>query len=187
MSEIFSSVLVLSTRFERLAVLERQVQEVLSHTPPLLEPDTVQYNVHLAIHELCVNIITHAYGGEPGKFMLTLSLFDDPWRIEISTCDNGCRCFDASRWMLPRLDNPPMHRLGIFLMHSLMDEVRYTPAMDCSRWRLIKRLVLAGDAARDSCRLEAKPTFQPTPAPDQPQDDQPDNQRPQHQRDVHQG
>lgn len=145
MSEIFSSVLVLPTNLERLTVLETQVGEVLAHAPLLVEADTVRYNMNLAIHELCVNIINHAYGGEKGKFMLTLSLFDDPWRIEMSTCDNGRRRFDAVAWMPPDLDNLPVHGLGIFLMRSLMDEVSYAPATDCSRWLLVKRLALAYD------------------------------------------
>lgn len=86
MSEIFSSVLVLPTDLERLAVLETQIRRVFSHAPPLAEAEIMQYNVHLAVHELCVNIIKHAYARRSGKFMLTLSLLDTPWRVEVSTC-----------------------------------------------------------------------------------------------------
>jgi serine/threonine-protein kinase RsbW len=142
-SEIFSSVLVLPTDLERLAVLETQINELLAHAPALTEADIVQYNLHLAVHELCVNIIKHAYDGVTGKFMLTLSLLDMPWRIEASTCDHGRRRFDAERWAPPKLDELPVHGLGIFLIRSLMDEVSYAPDADCTRWRMVKHLELA--------------------------------------------
>lgn len=141
-SEIFSSVLVLPTELERLAVLQTQIGELLSHAPPLAEAEIVQYNIHLAVHELCVNIIKHAYERQAGKFMLTLSLLDTPWRVEVSTCDQGRRRFDSARWTPPDLDEPPVHGLGIFLIRSLMDEVGYAPDADCSRWWLIKHLEL---------------------------------------------
>ena len=144
MSEIFSSVLVLPTDLERLAVLETQIGELLAYAPPLLEADIAQYNIHLAVHELCVNIIKHAYAGEAGKFMLTLSLLDDPWRVEVSTCDHGRRQFDSDGWAPPNLDDLPVHGLGIFLMQSLMDEVSYAPDAECNRWHLTKRLALVG-------------------------------------------
>jgi serine/threonine-protein kinase RsbW len=145
-SEKFSSVLVLPTDLERLAVLETEIDQVLAHAPPLVEAEIVRYNMNLAIHELCVNIICHAYDGETGKFMLTLSLLDDPWRIEMSTCDNGPRRFNADGWTPPDLDDLPVHGLGVFLMRSLMDDISYTPNADCSRWRLVKRLPLADEA-----------------------------------------
>ena len=145
MSEIFSSVLVLPTDLERLAVIETQVDDLLRHAPPFAEADIVRYNIHLAVHELCVNIIKHAYEGAAGKWTLTLSLLDDPWRVEVSTCDGGSRRFDAGLWMPPDLDDLPVHGLGIFLIHSLMDEVSYAPEADCNRWRLTKLLPVADD------------------------------------------
>lgn len=146
MSEIFSSVLVLPTDLERLAVLETQIGELLAYAPPLMEAEIVQYNIHLAVHELCVNIIKHAYDGEAGKFMLTLSLLDDPWRVEVSTCDSGRRRFDSAGWAPPDLDDLPVHGLGIFLIQNLMDEVSYAPNAECSRWHLTKWLVVADGA-----------------------------------------
>lgn len=161
MSEIFSSVLVLPTDLERLAVLETQISELLSHAPPLLEADIAQYNIHLAVHELCVNIIKHAYAGEAGKFMLTLSLLDDPWRVEVSTCDHGRRQFDSAGWTPPDLDDLPVHGLGIFLIQNLMDEVSYAPAADCNRWHLTKRLELAGGGQAST--TASRPLHQQTP------------------------
>ena len=145
MCEIFSSALVLPTDLERLAAVKTQINEVMAQAPSSLKADIVHFNVHLAVHKLCVNIITHAYAGETGAFLLTLTLCDKPWRIEIATRDEGRRHFDPSSWPQPDLDDLPAHGLGMFLIRNLMDEVCYMPAVDCSRWRLVKRLALVGD------------------------------------------
>lgn len=147
MSEITSAVIVLPAALEHLAVLETELARLLAQAPPLAEPDVTQYNLQLATHELCVNIIEHAYGGESGEIEVIGALLDDPWRVEITTLDRGRHHFDLQTWAPPDLDDLPVHGLGIFLMHNLMDTVTYTPEADCSRWHLLKRLDLAADPA----------------------------------------
>lgn len=147
MSEVFSSKTVLTTDLEQLAALSAQIGELLGHAPPLVEAEIVHYNAHLAVHELCVNIIKHAFDGGPGKFTLTLALDDDPWRIEASTHDQGHLRFNLAEWAPPDLDDLPVHGLGIFLIHRLMDEVSCTTGADGNRWHLVKRLQLAEEEA----------------------------------------
>ena len=133
----------MTTDLERLQVLSTEISELLAHAPPLVEADIVHYNAHLAVHELCVNIIKHAYEGGPGNFTLTLSLSDDPWRVEAFTTDQGRQPFSLANWTPPNLDDLPVHGLGIFLIRNLMDEVHCTTNADGNRWHLVKRLQLA--------------------------------------------
>lgn len=140
MSDIYRSAIVLPTDLSQLGVLEEQVAAVLAHAPDLTEPDIVRYNIWLATHELCVNIINHAYDNAQGEFHVAFALVDDPLRVEIDTHDHGRALFDLEGWAAPDLDDPPIHGLGIFLMHELMDKVEYTPLPGDSRWRLIKYL-----------------------------------------------
>jgi serine/threonine-protein kinase RsbW len=139
-SEITSSVLVLPTDLAELAVLETQVAELLACAPPLEEAEITQYNLWLAAHELCVNIIQHAYDGEPGEFVVTFSLLDDPLHVEITSQDQGRTAFEYLDWSPPDLTDPPIHGLGIFLMRQLMDSVEYEHTATGSRWRLVKHL-----------------------------------------------
>ncbi len=195
MSEIFSSVLVLPAQLQRLSVIETQIAALLAHAPPLSEAESLRYNIGLATHELCTNIILHAYAGAPGKFMLTLTLRDDPWRVEIATCDYGRGRFAVEEWAPPRLDEPPAERLGIFLMQNLMDKVAYRSETQCSHWQLVKQLTLAeGQAATGAQQetlhrlppaLDSQPTLQPVAAPGQTDNHQPNGQGSQHQCDVH--
>jgi serine/threonine-protein kinase RsbW len=139
-SEIFSSVLVLPTDIQRLSVLATQTKELMTHAPRHGDLESLSSNITLAIYELCANIIKHAYGGERGRFMLSLTLLDDPWRVEVVTCDQGRCRFDAAQWTPPDLEGTTARGLGLFLMQSLMDRVTYLPEGGCTRWHMVKYL-----------------------------------------------
>jgi serine/threonine-protein kinase RsbW len=139
-SEIYRSSIVLPTDLAQLGLLEQQVDDLLAYAPAVEEPEIARYNIWLATHELCVNIIGHAYDGDPGEFAVTFSLKADPLRVEVDTHDHGRALFDLQAWAPPDLDDPPIHGLGIFLMHELMDEVEYAPRIGDSRWHLTKYL-----------------------------------------------
>lgn len=146
MATIVSKTIVLPTELDRLVELESIVAEMLAHVPELPEREVVQYNVVLALHELCVNIIKHAYAGEKRQFSVVFDLMYDPTRIQIDTYDSGGNRFDMDAWQAPNLDDPPIHGLGIYLMRQLMDEVTYENLPTGNHWRLVK--LLPGDAGQ---------------------------------------
>jgi serine/threonine-protein kinase RsbW len=145
MAPIASKTIVLPTELDRLIELEAIVVEMLAQVPDLPDREIVQYNVVLALHELCVNIIKHAYAGQKRQFSVAFDLMCDPTRIQIDTYDNGGNKFDITAWQTPNLDDPPIHGLGIFLMRQLMDEVTYESQPAGNHWRLVK--LLSGSAA----------------------------------------
>lgn len=140
MATIVSKTIVLPTELDRLVELESIVAELLAHVPDLPEREIVQYNVVLALHELCVNIIKHAYAGEKRQFSVVFDLMCDPTRIQIDTYDSGGNKFNMAAWQTPNLDDPPIHGLGVFLMRQLMDEVIYESLPTGNHWRLVKLL-----------------------------------------------
>lgn len=140
MATIVSKTIVLPTELDRLIELESIVAEMFTHVPNLPEREVVQYNVVLALHELCVNIIKHAYAGEKRQFSVVFDLMYDPTRIQIDTYDDGGNRFDMGAWQAPNLDDPPIHGLGIYLMRQLMDEVAYESLPTGNHWRLVKLL-----------------------------------------------
>ncbi len=87
------------------------------------------YNIQLATDEAASNIIEHAYGNRPGKF-LELSCGVQADVITITLTDTG-ESFDPALVPMPDLQADLSDRkvggLGIFLMRKLMDEIRYGP------------------------------------------------------------
>lgn len=147
MSAKTSFAVVLPTDVGQLAVLETCIQDLLARAPAIEEAEIAQYNLLLAVHELCVNIIQHAYAGESGEFVVNFMLHDDPLRVEITSEDHGRTAFDFTEWSPPDLTDPPIHGLGIFLMRQLMDDVTYEHTDTASRWRLVKHLAVAQPVA----------------------------------------
>ncbi len=140
MTNIAAKSILLPTELDRLVELEEIVAEMLAHVVAAPDLELVQYNVVLALHELCVNIIKHAYAGKKDQFGVVFELRCDPTLLQIDTYDDGPHKFDVAGWQTPDLDDPPIHGLGVFLMRQLMDEVTYETTAAGNHWRLVKFL-----------------------------------------------
>jgi serine phosphatase RsbU (regulator of sigma subunit) len=83
-------------------------------------------DVQLAVEEVCVNIIRHGYGGREGSIQIALDLQDD--RLIITIMDQA-PMFDPTEFEKPEfsadLEKRPIGGLGIYLMKSLVDVMRY--------------------------------------------------------------
>jgi serine/threonine-protein kinase RsbW len=96
--------------------------------------------VQLAAHEVCTNIVEHAYAGNPdGCIAITLTLHPDPPQMTIDFRDTG-RTFDLACVPTPNLDEMRERGYGLFLIYNLMDTVEYTPHAEGNHWHLVKYL-----------------------------------------------
>ena len=129
----------LPARLESLSVLEACVTALLGQEPELSDRDARTFEVVLAVHETCTNIIEHAYGGAPGRVRVAFTFLDDPRRLEIDFDDSGL-AFDLSMVQPPNLNEAHTSGYGLLLIRRLMDEVDYHSQPGNNRWRLVKRL-----------------------------------------------
>jgi len=85
------------------------------------------FAIQLAVDEACTNIIEHAYADSPGDIHLTCEL--EPDECIITLRDHG-RPFDPEAIPPPNIDSGLEERrvggLGLYFMHKLMDEVRFS-------------------------------------------------------------
>jgi len=104
-----------------------------------LDADAV-YQCKLAVDEAATNIIEHAYEGGSGD--ITIEILKEDGACEIQLIDTG-KAFDPAHVPSPKIGAPLEQRqpggLGIFLMHRVMDEVRYLPGPPYNRLILVKR------------------------------------------------
>ena len=123
-----------------LTLLSACIAEMLARADNLAQRETVTYNIQLAAHETCTNIVDHAYAGsKDNRILIHLALLDHPFRLVIDLFDTG-RSFDLDMTPVPNLDRPQVHGYGLFIVRSLMDEVVYQPQLGNNHWRLIKHL-----------------------------------------------
>ena len=97
------------------------------------------YNVELAVHEACTNIVEHAYGGIPGRIEIILSLIKEPRRLVVELHDSG-RSFKLPEVTNRDFNEPQINGYGLFLIYQLMDEIKYLPQSGDNRWYLVKNL-----------------------------------------------
>lgn len=127
-----------------LGIITSSLNELIM-AQPLAEPELTSHNIQLAVHEVCMNIIEHAYANEPGgRIALTLTV-EPPngvqaRRLIIELHDTGAHSFDPAAVAAPNLDVPQVGGYGLFLVQQLMDEMFYDPQPNDHRWRLVKNL-----------------------------------------------
>lgn len=121
-----------------LNILSVVVGEMLIQFDDIEDQEQVIYNIKLAAHEACTNIVEHAYEGfSGGRIQISIDIKPYPRCIIIELLDTGMP-FKPDTARLPDLDNPQVHGYGLHLMHAIMDKVEYEPQVGGNQWRLMK-------------------------------------------------
>jgi serine/threonine-protein kinase RsbW len=122
-----------------LNVLSACIGSMLEHEPEPSDMGQVIYNIILATHEVCVNIVEHAYAGLEGRIAISLSLAKEPRQFIVDLHDNGLS-FSMPEIRVPNQDEIQTSGYGLYLIHQLMDQVEYDPESGNNHWRLMKNL-----------------------------------------------
>ncbi len=112
--------LLIDSRLEEVARARKWLSE---HASAQGFSDAEVRKLGLVVSEACVNIIEHAYAGEPGN-SIQLRLFIDDARLVLEIRDFGAR-FNLETYKPPDLSEPHEGGYGVFIMRSLMDKVEY--------------------------------------------------------------
>lgn len=122
-----------------LQMIGPSVSCLIKNAPSLAHDDSLAYNIELAVHEVCSNIIEHAYGGVPGQIQMVFTMVVTPPQLVVELFDNG-RSFEYASIPLPNPEEPQVRGYGLFLIQELMDKVDYGSSPDGNTWRLVKNL-----------------------------------------------
>jgi serine/threonine-protein kinase RsbW len=123
-----------------LNIVSACLAALLERVEAVAERGAVTYNVQLAVHEACANIVEHAYNGQAGGWIeVEIFLVDAPRRLIVDLFDDG-GLFDASQEPEPNLNEPQNHGYGLFLVRALVDDVQYERIKNRNHWRLSKKL-----------------------------------------------
>jgi serine/threonine-protein kinase RsbW len=126
--------------FQFLSVVNAAIAAMLDQEQSSSSQEMLTYQVQLAVHETCTNIIEHACAGEGGRIEAVITLDETQCQLIIDLYDTG-NGFILSEFTPPNLNEPNTSGYGLFIIHELMDSVCYHPESGRNHWRLIKRLV----------------------------------------------
>jgi serine/threonine-protein kinase RsbW len=132
----------LPARYTYLHILSDCIADMLRQIEGVDDPEMLTYNVQLAAHEACTNIVGHAYANSQTgseRIQISLALHPQPLRLEIELRDSG-KPFNPDAVPSPDLEQAQIHGYGLFLMRNLMDTVTYTAQTGDNHWCLVKNL-----------------------------------------------
>lgn len=127
----------LSADYQYLEKISTVIDEFISRVTCRIVPEQTSYNIKLSVHEICNNIIEHAYHEQGGLIHVKLTI-DETGSQFIADLDDTGDEFNPSTVTLPDFNNPQEEGYGLFLARQLMDEVRYTRQGAENHWRLTK-------------------------------------------------
>lgn len=126
--------LIIDADFAELYKVSDFVEALLSQLDSQLRAQMV-----LAIHELCLNIIEHAYAGVPGTIELDASLQSN--QFEMVVHDDGPNPYDgASAITPPNPEDYPEGGWGLYILHQVMRNINYRRLDTGNEWHLLKDL-----------------------------------------------
>lgn len=134
-------VLTVPADLQYVHILSRCACALLTEISGLRDAESTLYNLELAIQEIGVNIITHAYADQTGQVIMTATRDEDRSQIIITLDDTG-RSFDPLAVPTPTLGSLQEHGYGLFLAHELLDELCYEIRATGNRWYLKKSYAL---------------------------------------------
>ncbi|HOV86844.1 MAG TPA: ATP-binding protein [Syntrophobacteraceae bacterium] len=101
-------------------------------------PGSLVDDVELAVSEACTNAIKHsARAGGTARVVLRFRVYEGELVIEVSDRGEG---FDIEKVPLPEFDRHPEGGYGLYIIRTVMDEVRYTAAAGVNTLTMKKRL-----------------------------------------------
>ena len=127
-----------------LNVLGACVSAMLERAEDVQDRGTLAYNVQLAVHEICTNIIEHAYGEEDaGDIVVAWAVADGRFIVTIRDSGRSFDLGDVESQSLPveGQDGVPevqVGGLGVHFMRKMMDDVSFSFAGGVNTLTLVK-------------------------------------------------
>ena len=133
--------LELPAEHKYLNVIGACIGAMLDRAEHVPDRESLKYNMELAVHETCTNIVEHAYAGRNGRINIILSMQQNPNQFIIELQDTG-NPFDLAQIQEPDLESPQVHGYGLFITRQLLDEVNYNSNSGENHWKLVKNLAI---------------------------------------------
>ena len=103
-----------------LNVLGDCIVGMLARVDGLVDYQTASYDVQLGVHEVCTNIVDHAYRDQPeGRINVSMTLTDDSSQFIVEVRDTG-HSFDPALIPLPEFETEQVRGYGLFLIYNLL-------------------------------------------------------------------
>lgn len=123
-----------------LNVVSASIAAILEHLSIEGDVQTAVYEIQLAVHEICTNIIEHAYNNDAERRIdldIVINQRADS-AIIIKLYDYSGIEFVAANVKVPVVEALQERGMGIMIVNQVMDEVSYSYQENRNCWTLVK-------------------------------------------------
>ena len=130
--------------FEGLRIIDVPIETLVKNAG--VDDESIAYNVKLAVHEICTNIVEHAYQcAQNEQIDVWMHLEERPAASLTVTLRDRGRPYrngrDAPGEPSSLLEDHGEGGYGLFLANALMDDVEYRRIDGYNEWRLKKNIL----------------------------------------------
>jgi serine/threonine-protein kinase RsbW len=125
-----SQELQLAADYESLRALGAWLEGLV---PSSCAEDSLLPRLELAVHEVCANVVDHAYRSAAGVIDLAGIATED--KIVVTVRDSGAP-FDAALVRRPAPDAPQVRGYGLMIIEQLVDDIAYERRDEANLWTL---------------------------------------------------
>ncbi len=129
--------IVIKSTYPEIRVADENLRSILLETKI---SDELVSGCELALHELLINLVDHAYRGDPnGSIIIDLSINEDV--LNIQTFDSGVPAIlDFDAITMPDPTGLAVGGYGMAIIQLLVDKMDYQRTGDQNKWTLMKKL-----------------------------------------------
>ncbi len=122
-----------------LNVVGASIAAIMEHLNLSGDVESSVYEIQLAVHEICTNIIEHAYNNDDEqRILLEISIKQVNTTLVISLFDNSGFEFSETAVKVPDVEELQERGMGLMLARKIMDEVKYEHSGKQNCWTLTK-------------------------------------------------
>jgi len=123
-------------------LIDSMIDPVLDALSSVEADKKASYQLHLALEEILVNVVSYAYEGKEGDVSISYDIDKSHKKVKVIIKDSG-KEFDPTKAEDPNLEGTAKERkiggLGIYIVKNIVDDIKYSRICNQNVLEIVKR------------------------------------------------
>ena len=123
-------------------LIDSMIDPVLDALSSVEADKKASYQLHLALEEILVNVVSYAYEGKEGDVSISYDIDKSHKKVKVIIKDSG-KEFDPTEAEDPNLEGTAKERkiggLGIYIVKNIVDDIKYSRICNQNVLEIVKR------------------------------------------------
>ena len=123
-------------------LIDSMIDPVLDALSSVEADKKASYQLHLALEEILVNVVSYAYEGKEGDVSISYDIDKSHKKVKVIIKDSG-KEFDPTKAEDPNLEGTAKERkiggLGIYIVKNIVDDIKYSRVDNQNMLEIVKK------------------------------------------------